>query len=258
MKTAIAALFLVCAGHSGPDSHVQMIAHRGGVVDAEHPEDSLSALQKAIQEGYWMVEVDIQASRDGELVVQHDDSLMRMYGVRKHVADLDWKDIRTFRSRIDGQPPCCFAEYAETCRGKIRLMIDGKMTGGQKGFFEKMEEILRANDLLKDALFIGSGEMKAYFKGKARIAMGHDDLKHAADSGEDVASLYFLFEHGNELDDASVKYAQSLHVPVVPTVNSYHYLFKRRDSTPESDIERLRRAGVTLFQIDSAFSGYCK
>ena len=258
MNAVALAVFLACAVNPGSAGEPRLIAHRGGVVDGEHAEGSLSALQEAIRQGYWMVEVDVQRSRDGELVVQHDDNFARVYGVNKKVADMDWKDAQLLRSRIGGEPPCSFAEYAKQCHGRISVMIDGKKTGAQDGFFEKMEEILAGNDLLGDALFIGSGDMKAYFKGKARIATNREGLRRAVDAGENVSSLYFLFEHGNELDDATLEQARSVHVPVVATVNDYHYLLKRHGSTPQSDIERLRGAGVTLFQIDSAYAGYCR
>ena len=38
-----------------------------------------------------------------------------------------------------------------------------------------------------------------------------------------VVKLYFLFENGNTLDEATVRYAQSLNVPVVTSVNTFHY-----------------------------------
>jgi glycerophosphoryl diester phosphodiesterase len=199
----------------------------------------------------------VRRSKDGELVVQHDENFMRIYGVNKKIGDLEWNEMLQLRSRIDGQPPCTFAEYAAQCRDKIRVMIDNKETDYQDEFLKKMEEILRANELLKDALFIGSGKAKTYFKGKARIGADRNGLKRAIAAGEDVSALYFLFEHGNELDDVAVKYAQSVNVLVVPSVNDLHYLIKRT-STPQSDIERLKRAGVTLFQIDSTYADFCK
>lgn len=258
MKSIVLAVFLASALDAGQGAAVRMIAHRGGVVDARHVENTLAALEEAVQQGYWMVEIDVRRSKDGELYLQHDDTFMRCYGVKRKAADLGWDEIRLLRTRVGDQSPCTLAEYAAKCRGRIRVMVDTKETGAQGGFFEKMEEILRANDLLKDALFIGSGEMKAYFKGKARVGTDRDGLRKAVDAGEDVASLYFLFVQGNEMDGDTVKYAQSLNVPVVPTVNDFHYLVKHGNATPQADVKRLREEGATLFQIDSFYAEYCK
>ena len=135
-------------------------------------------------------------------------------------------------------------------------MVDTQETGSQGGFFEKIEQVLRENELLSSAFFIGAAEQKAHFKGKARVAVDRDGLKRAVAAGEAVSSLYFLFEHGNVLDEPTVEYARSLDVPVVASVNTQHYIIRRGVSKPETDILRLRKLGVTYLQIDSAFAEF--
>jgi glycerophosphoryl diester phosphodiesterase len=54
------------------DDRIHLIAHRGGIVDDTHPENSPASVEAAIQRGYWMLEVDIRRTRDGRAVVQHD------------------------------------------------------------------------------------------------------------------------------------------------------------------------------------------
>lgn len=51
------------------------IAHRGASVDA--PENTLAAVRRAIEEDADFVEVDVRRTRDGALVVIHDDTLAR-------------------------------------------------------------------------------------------------------------------------------------------------------------------------------------
>ena len=41
----------------------------------KRPENSIGALEEAIRRGNWMVEMDIQESKDGRLVVHHDSFL---------------------------------------------------------------------------------------------------------------------------------------------------------------------------------------
>ena len=50
----------ICWGR-GPGIH--LIAHRGGVVDNGRPENSAAAISAAIEHGYWMIEVDVDAQR---------------------------------------------------------------------------------------------------------------------------------------------------------------------------------------------------
>jgi glycerophosphoryl diester phosphodiesterase len=256
MLSLLLAALLPCAVQ--PDPGLKLIVHRGGVVDKQHAENTLPSLQAAIRQGFWMTEIDVRQSKDGELVVQHDKDFRRVYGKKENVADLDWSEIRQLRARIGNTPPATLGEFAEACRGKILLMIDLQEPGISADACERMERLLREQDLLASAFFIGAPESKAYFKGKARIAIGTDGLRKAVAAGEAVSSLYFLFDHGNTLDEASVDYARSVKVPVVASVNTYHYLIKNTHSTAESDILRLRRMGVTYFQIDSDYAPFCR
>ena len=58
-------------------------AHRGlHSRDKSVPENSLEAFELASRAGYGM-ELDVQLSRDGQVVVFHDDTLERVCGVQK-------------------------------------------------------------------------------------------------------------------------------------------------------------------------------
>ncbi len=78
------------------------------------------------------------------------------------------------------------------------------------------------------------------------------------EKGEDVAKLYFLFEHGADLDAETVKLARRQGVVVVPSVNIFHYPPEKHHKLAESDIRRLRKLGVKYFQIDSVYEKYAR
>lgn len=237
-------------------AEVKLIAHRGGVVEDGLIENQLPALNAAVKRGYWMVEVDVRESKDGHLVVQHDPNFKRYYGDPRQVGEMTWGEIRQLRSRESGLRPLEFAEYAKACRGRMRVMIDTKEPSHDKRFYEAMERALKENQLLHDALLIGTREAKAYFKGKARVAVNRKELQ-AAISGqeqEDVGRLYFLFEHGRVLDEPTVRLARQHGVPVVPSINVFHYLGRKNQrQRAEADLQRLRDLGVEYFQIDSVY-----
>ncbi len=64
-----------------PPARVLNIAHRGARAFA--PENTLEAVAKSAQFGCHMVEIDVHLSRDGELIVVHDDDLVRCSNVRE-------------------------------------------------------------------------------------------------------------------------------------------------------------------------------
>ena len=71
------------------------IAHRG-LHDEFLPENSKAAYENAIENGY-PIEMDIQLTKDGELVCFHDDNMVRMTGVDALVCDKTLAEIKEMR-----------------------------------------------------------------------------------------------------------------------------------------------------------------
>ncbi|MBT2488686.1 glycerophosphodiester phosphodiesterase [Streptomyces sp. ISL-96] len=69
------------AGPGGTDDEPAVIAHRGA--SAYAPESTLAAIDLADRMGFAWVENDVQRTKDGELVVVHDDSLARTTNVEQ-------------------------------------------------------------------------------------------------------------------------------------------------------------------------------
>jgi glycerophosphoryl diester phosphodiesterase len=231
---------------------IRLIAHRGGVVDGHHPENSAGAAKDAIRRGYWMLEIDLQETKDGHIVVHHDD-FQKSFGILKMPGELTLAEIRQLQASEDHSYPLEFSEFAAMCKGKIQLMIDTKSPSHSKAFYESMERTLRDNGLLEGTYFIGTSEARAYFKGKARISISRTELEKKVAVGEDVSHDYFLFEHGTTLDEKGIALGKQAGVPVVVSINEDHYAGKAHMMAAHADIERLRNLSVTYFQIDSAY-----
>lgn len=101
-----------------------VIGHRGAAGLA--PENTLKALEIGVQEGADALECDIQVTKDGKLVLCHDDTLMRIAGKSDKVADLTLKEISTTVTH-SGEPIPTLAEAFETA-GNTPLVIEGKGT----------------------------------------------------------------------------------------------------------------------------------
>ena len=67
------------------------IAHRGEPVG--HRENTLGAFAAALGLGADWVEIDLRRTRDGQIVVLHDQTLHRLWGVDSSVGDLDWAEV---------------------------------------------------------------------------------------------------------------------------------------------------------------------
>ncbi len=71
---------------------LELVAHRGYA--ARYPENTLAALEAAIEAGAKFVEVDVQLSSDGFPVLFHDRTLDRMCGVPGAVHETTLSDLR--------------------------------------------------------------------------------------------------------------------------------------------------------------------
>jgi len=166
---------------------------------------------------------------------------------------MTWDEIRQLRAAEDSSRQVEFNGYSPICRGKIRLMVDTKGPSHPHSFYESLERTLRENDLLTGAYFIGLAEARAYFKGKARIAVNRDELQKKLDAGEDTSRFYFLFEHGTTLDEKGVALARRAGVPAVVSINADHYRGKDDMRAAHADLARVLALGVRYFQIDSRY-----
>ena len=94
------------------------IAHRGDPVSER--ENTLPAFVSAVQSGADMVELDLRRTRDGHIVVLHDASLSRLWGVERNVADLDLAAVRSI-----GHPEARIPTFAEVLAHiDVPLMVD--------------------------------------------------------------------------------------------------------------------------------------
>lgn len=122
-----------------------VIAHRGDHTTA--PENSLMAIQNAIQDGADYVELDIRTTKDGQLVLMHDGTVDRMTNGKGKINELLYDTIRAlklFNKSITNsatvQVPT-FEEALQFCKNKINIYLDFKAANVQQVY----NEILKAN-----------------------------------------------------------------------------------------------------------------
>ncbi|BCL31417.1 glycerophosphodiester phosphodiesterase [Streptomyces aurantiacus] len=89
-----AVVLPISTAHAAPaavsSDHPLVIAHRGA--SAQAPENTLAAIDRAARLGFRWVENDVQRTKDGQLVVIHDDSLTRTTDVEEVFPDrAPWK-----------------------------------------------------------------------------------------------------------------------------------------------------------------------
>jgi glycerophosphoryl diester phosphodiesterase len=102
-----------------------IIAHRG--FSSRYPENTLASVSAALQLGVDFVEIDVQETRDGELIVFHDYRLNRICGGHGRVRHKTLAEIQRLNSQIP-----TLREVLTACRGKARVLIEIKRADPRK------------------------------------------------------------------------------------------------------------------------------
>lgn len=118
------------------------IAHRG-LHDKQHPENSLSAFERAIDEGY-PIELDVQLIADGTVVVFHDESLSRLTNNDGYIKFLNKSDLDMLELKDSKEKIPTLEETLKFVDGRVPLLIEIK-NQDKVGELEK-----KVIDLLKD------------------------------------------------------------------------------------------------------------
>jgi glycerophosphoryl diester phosphodiesterase len=102
-----------------------IIAHRG--FSSRYVENTLPAIRAALRLGVDYVEVDVRESRDGRLVVFHDERLDRICGVPGRVQDKSLRELRALRPSIP-----TLSEVLRACRGNAGVLVEIKKADPRK------------------------------------------------------------------------------------------------------------------------------
>jgi glycerophosphoryl diester phosphodiesterase len=126
---------------------VAVTAHRGSSKDA--PENTLSAIRRAIKDGADFAEIDVQETADGLVVLLHDTDLMRIAGVNKKIWQLPYSEIKSldagswFSPDFKGEHIPTLAQALELAHNKIKLNIELKFNGRDQQLVESVVKIIR-------------------------------------------------------------------------------------------------------------------
>ncbi len=123
-------LFIFAPGVGGKDGkksfYGRNIAHRGLYErDQSVPENSLPAFSRAAERGYG-VELDVQLSKDGRVVVFHDDTLLRVCGVDRRVDELTYGQLCGLSLFGTGERIPLFTEVLSVLSGRVPVVVELK------------------------------------------------------------------------------------------------------------------------------------
>jgi glycerophosphoryl diester phosphodiesterase len=117
-------------------------AHRGlYTADQAVPENSLAAFRRAAESGYGM-ELDLHLTRDGVVVVHHDENILRMCGADKNISELTFEQLRAYSLKESGEKIPSFEQVLTAVAGRTPIIVEVKAYKRYKELCRKALETL--------------------------------------------------------------------------------------------------------------------
>lgn len=169
-------------------------AHRG-LHDKELPENSLAAFGAAVDRGFG-IELDVRLTKDGVLVVFHDDTLTRMCGVDSRVDSKTYSELLECNLLSTDCKIPTFREVMELVGGSVPLLIEIKEDAGNKKVSEKLAEELTGYNgpyIIESFNPLSLGVIKKLMPGVARGFLSQRFLK--SENKAYHKPLYFILQN---------------------------------------------------------------
>lgn len=203
------------------------LGHRGtGLTRAGHPfpENSISSCQEAIAQGADGVDIDVQMTKDGALIVMHDDTLDRTTDCTGCVGAMTFDEVRACRlvdgagQPTDERPPTLSEIYA-AIGGNALISIELKISGppclnetnGPAQMVPRaLDEVSRAGEERRTmfssfdetAAGLVKTEQPGYYSGLLSLESGPDLVQTASVLGLDAIHPSFLLVSADTVQSA--------------------------------------------------------
>jgi len=213
------------------------IAHRGASGYA--PENSLEAFRKALQLNSDVVEFDVRSTRDGELVIAHDDSIDRVTNGSGNISALTINEIRNYRL-ANGEAIPTFTEVVELLMHRCIYKVDIKdihsvgsvmKVIAAKGIEDLTIITSKVHSVLEDIRRFSS-KIKIELGGYVDGTPVEHELKRIKELGADIMS-----PHVSIINEAMVKKAHSVGIEV--------HVWDVNDREAISRVKNIRVDGIT-------------
>lgn len=238
--------------------HPLLIAHRGGVIAANAPENSLAAIRLAEIHGYDMVELDVRMARDGEPVLFHGTAGHGLYvdcGVAEFIGDLTSEELGQIRYRASTERIAILADALTLCASlRLGVMLDIKVGERPEAFLQRIADLLRENGLGKAAVTLSQEPpVREALADQVILPVSDEDVRRVLAGDAVPLDGQYWFAWAAQIPGRAVALLQEQGAFVIPSINVFHYPAHAHDVLARQDIRRLLAAGVDGFQIDAVY-----
>ena len=212
------------------NDYILAVSHRGDWRYA--PENSLTAVQRCIDLGLDIVEIDVRLTKDGHLVLMHDKTLERTTNGKGLLADMTLEEVRKLRLknacgvRHSRQQVPTLEEVMRLTKDKIMVNLD--KTEGET--VREAYEVLVKTGTVDQAIFKGNDPLEVM---RERYGSLMDSIVYMPKLWYDTPDkAAYVKAFNEELDPAA-----------------YEMLFDKVENPVFAEIENMNKNGVTVLAI---------
>ena len=179
------ACYLLISFNNNPFENVaifhetKVMAHRGASTEA--PENTKAAFQKAIDDMADYIELDVQLTNNGEVIVMHDSNAYRTTGVDANIVNMTYKEVKTldagswFSDEYVGENVPSLKEVLELTQGKIKLNIELKPADNGTALAKNTVRLIEKYNMVNDCVITSFSEsaLKAVKTYNQEIKVGY-------------------------------------------------------------------------------------
>ncbi len=132
------------------ETNVKIIAHRGG--GSEGAENTISGLDTAWRLGAYGSEIDIQRTKDGFYVLNHDSTFKRVAGDKRKPEEMTLREIK--RLSINGEPVPTFEEMLIAGRDRMVLFTELKGKTADKKMADETVKLIKQYQMEDECVLI--------------------------------------------------------------------------------------------------------
>lgn len=203
------------------------IAHRG-LHTKDIPENSLSAFENALKNNY-AIELDVQFTKDKEVVVFHDENLKRMTNDTRNIEDVNYDELKNLRLDNTNEIIPTLEEVLELVDSKVAILIEIKDCKDYIELSEKTYEILKGYEGNYAIQSFNPFILEWYKNNASEVIRGQ---------------LSGTFTEGSESLNSFEKFA--LKNMLLNFKSKPNYIGYDLEGIPKSKLESLRKKGVPI------------
>lgn len=192
---------------------VFIIAHRGAL--AYEPENTLRAIKRALDFGADFVEVDVRLSRDGHVVVIHDERVDRTTNGRGYVKDMTLDQLRRLDAGFGEKTPT-LEEALDTVKERAILIIEIKVPEVVEKVVRTLEEKGMTGEVIVSSFYQGAVKRVKNLNPKIKTGIIYSFRPLKSDRLATEVGAEVLFPNYRYVDKTMVKEAHKQGLAIYP------------------------------------------